>query len=207
MHVNQSINETTFFINENNQFVLNILKNVLGIPCDSAYTMNSDSDYDSASFMIYDEHKRANTSFSAEYDGTLKEFHLSMEHSIYPFEGYDFHEYLYTCNVILDSDLNYLRTEIAFHAADDEADMLIFIEDGSGISVSYLSPPTFFEEFILTSKNFMTDSFNYEAVFLTELYIKHPSIFNTYTITELFEARNDTVLLTAMTQVADMATI
>jgi hypothetical protein len=130
-----------------------------------------------------------------------------MEHSIYPFEGYDFHEYLYTCNVILDSDLNYLRTEVAFHAADYDADMLIFIEDGSGISVSYLSPPLIFDEFILTSKNFMTHLFNDEAVFLTELYVNNPAIFNTYTMTELFEARTDTVLLTSMKQVSDMSII
>lgn len=209
MHVNQSTNETTFFINENNKYVLNILKKVLGIPCDSLYTMKSDSDYDadSALFTIYDEHKLANTSFSADYDGSLKEFHLSMEHIIYPFETYDFHEYLYTCNVILDSNLNYLRTEIAFHAAFEEDNMLIFIEDGSGISVSYLSPPAFFEEYILTSKNFMTDLFKHEAVFLTELYVDHPSIFNTYTITELFEACDNMALLTSMKQVSDMATI
>lgn len=207
MHVNQSINETTFFINENNEFVLNILKKVLNIPFDSAYIMKSDNDEDSF-FTIYDEHNKSNTSFSVEYDGPLKEFHLSMDHAIYPFERYDFYEYLYTCNVILDSDLNYLRTEITFHAAADyDADMLIFIEDGNNISVSYLSPPTFFEEFVLTSTNFMTDSFNDEAVFLTELYVKNPSIFNTYTIPELFDARSDTVLLNAMTQVSDMATI
>lgn len=206
MHVNQSINEITFFINENNKFVLNILKKVLGIPSDSAYTMKSDNDEDS-SFTIYDDHKRSNTSFSAEYDGSLKEFSLSMEHVIYPFEGYDFNDYLYTCNVILDADLNYLRTEVAFHAADYDADMLIFIEDGSGISVSYLSPPLIFDEFILTSKNFMTHLFNDEAVFLTELYVNHSAIFNTYTMTELFEARADTLLLNSMKQISDMATI
>jgi hypothetical protein len=206
MPINQSINETTFFINENNKFVLNILKKVLGIPLDSAYTMRSDND-ESSFFTIYDEHNRSNTSFSAEYYGTLKEFHLSMEHVIYPFEGYNFNDYLYTCNVVLDSNLNYLRTEVAFHAADYDADMLIFIEDGSGISVSYLSPPLIFEEFILTSKNFMTHLFNDEAVFLTELYVKNPAIFNNYTMTELFEARTDTVLLTSMKQVSDMAII
>lgn len=208
MYNDQSNNEITFFINENNKFVLNILKNVLGIPFDSVYTMESDCDDSVSSFFtIYDEHKTSSTPFSVEYDTDLKEFHLFIEHVIYPFESYDFHEYRYSCNVILDSELNYLRTEIAFQSANDQTDMLIFMEDGNGISVSYLSPPTFFEDFVLTSKNFMTDSFNDEAIFLTELYSSHPSIFMTYSIADLFNARTDTILLNDMKQISDMATI
>lgn len=208
MYNDQSNNEITFFINENNKFVLNILKNVLGIPFDSVYTMESDCDDSVSSFFtIYDEHKTSSTPFSVEYDTDLKEFHLFIEHVIYPFESYDFHEYRYSCNVILDSELNYLRTEIAFQSANDQTDMLIFMEDGNGISVSYLSPPTFFEGFVLTSKNFMTDSFNDEAIFLTELYSSHPSIFMTYSIADLFNARTDTILLNDMKQISDMATI
>lgn len=208
MSNDQSNNEITFFINENNKFVLNILKNVLGMPFDSVYTMESDCDDSVSSFFtIYDEHKTSSTPFSVEYDTDLKEFHLFIEHVIYPFESYDFHEYRYSCNVILDSELNYLRTEIAFQSANDQTDMLIFMEDGNGISVSYLSPPTFFEDFVLTSKNFMTDSFNDEAIFLTELYSSHPSIFRTYSIADLFNARTDTILLNDMKQISDMATI
>lgn len=208
MYNDQSNNEITFFINENNKFVLNILKNVLGMPFDSVYTMESDCDDSVSSFFtIYDEHKTSSTPFSVEYDTDLKEFHLFIEHVIYPFESYDFHEYRYSCNVILDSELNYIRTEIAFQSANDQTDMLVFIEDGSGISVSYLSPPTIFEDFVLTSKNFMTDSFNDEAIFLTELYSSHTSIFRTYSIADLFNARTDTILLNDMKQISDMATI
>jgi len=208
MYNDQSNNEITFFINENNKFVLNILKNVLGMPFDSVYTMESDCDDSVSSFFtIYDEHKTSSTPFSVEYDTDLKEFHLFIEHVIYPFESYDFHEYRYSCNVILDSELNYIRTEIAFQSANDQTDMLVFIEDGSGISVSYLSPPTIFEDFVLTSKNFMTDSFNDEAIFLTELYSSHTSIFRTYSIADLFNAQTDTILLNDMKQISDMATI
>lgn len=198
----------TYFINENNKIVLNILKNVLGFPLESVYTMEADCDDSGSSFFtIYDENKTSSTPFSVEYDTDLKEFYLFIEHVIYPFENYDFHEYRYSCNVILDLELNYLRTEIAFQSANDQTDMLIFMEDGNGISVSYLSPPTFFEDFVLTSKNFMTDSFNDEAIFLTELYSSYPSIFRTYSIADLFNARTDTILLNDMKQISDMATI
>jgi hypothetical protein len=85
--------------------------------------------------------------------------------------------------------------------------MLIFIEEEGQISVSYLSPPDFFDEFILRSKNFMTDAFNYEAFFLTNLYISCPYIFRTYSIADLFNARTDIILLNDMKQISDMATI
>lgn len=56
MSLYQSVNESTFFINENNQHVLNILKTVLAIPNEHAYTMKSDN-LETKFFMIYDGEK------------------------------------------------------------------------------------------------------------------------------------------------------
>lgn len=222
MPSNQSINESTFFINENNQHVLNILKTVLAIPAEYAYTMKPDG-LDSNFFMIYDSDKTAYTSFSVEYNEPvrklyqstfgdsepIKEFYLSMGCRIFPFEGYDINNYEYMCTVILDKDLNYLRTEVCFRTQQENDDMLIFIESKGQIKANFInwSSPAFFEYFILTSKNFMTDSFNYETFFLTDLYVSNPSIFRTYSIADLFNARTDTILLNDMKQISDMATI
>lgn len=206
MPLNQSVNEITFFINENNQHILDILKAVLGIPSNQPYTMKSDNEH-SAFFMIYDGNNTGYTSFSVEYLEQVKEFNISMGCAIKPFENYDFNNHLYACTVILDSTLKYIRTELTFYETNEDNDMLIFIEEDGNICVSYLSPPAIFEEFILTSKNFMTDSFHYEVFFLTDLYVTYPSIFKTYTIAELFNARTDSVLLNDMKQISDMATI
>ena len=206
MSLYQSVNESTFFINENNQHVLNILKTVLAIPNEHAYTMKSDN-LETKFFMIYDGENTVYTSFSVEYNAIKKEFNLSIGHAIYPFDGYDIDFYQYMCTVILDKDLNYLRTEVLFSTQEKSDHMLIFIEKNGQIEVSYLSNPASFEDFILTSKNFMTDHFNYETFFLTDLYVSNPSIFKTYSIAELFNARTDTVLLNNMKQISDMVTI
>lgn len=206
MPFNQSIDTPAFFINENNQGVLNILKTVLAIPAEHNYTMKPESST-SNFFMIYDDYNIVYTSFSVEYDEFTKEFNLSMGCSIFPFESYDSESYEYTCVVILDDDINYLRTEVGFYSQEESDNMLIFIEEEGQISVSYLSPPDFFDEFILRSKNFMTDAFNYETFFLTDLYISCPYIFRTYSIADLFNARTDIILLNDMKQISDMATI
>lgn len=206
MPFNQSINTPAFFINENNQGVLNILKTVLAIPAEHNYTMKPESNT-SNFFMIYDGYNIAHTSFSVEYDEFTKEFNLSMECSISPFESYDSDGYEYTCVVILDDDINYLRTEVEFYSEEESNNMLIFIEEEGQISVSYLSQPDFFDEFILRSKNFMTDAFNHETFFLINLYIFCPYMFRTYSIADLFNARTDIILLNDMKQISDMATI
>jgi len=203
MTTHQHTYNSSFFVNENSQYVLDILKKVIGINKKLLYTMTFNEEDEI--FVVFDENGNEYMQFLVKYHADNKEFELSLKLSIDTFNKYS-SSIIYYCGVILDSRLTYQRTELYF-CLRNFAYSLAFVVNKEGIYVSYLSENSIVEGYELISKKFMTTAFDLEISYLLDLFVSYHSIFDSYTIAELFAARNNSVAINDMKKVADMLTI
>lgn len=203
MNPTQHAGYASFFINENNQYVLNIVKKVIGINQKLLYTMKFDEK--EKSFIIFDESGTEHSQFSVKYHSDNKEFELSLNIDIGAFKQYG-SSIIYYSGIILDSRLTYQRTQLYFCLRHFDYS-LAFVIDKDGIYVSYVADHSSFECYELVSKKFMTAAFERETSYLLDLFVSYHSLFDSYTIAELFAARDNSVAINDMKKVADMLII
>ena len=192
-----------FFISENSQYVLNIVKKVIGINQKILYTMTFDEKQES--FIISDEAGKEHSQFTVKYHSDNKEFEIALNIEIEAFKQYSSSSFYYI-GIILDSRLNYQRTQLYFCLRKFDYS-LAFVIDKDGIFVSYVSEHSSFECHELVCKKFMTTAFERETSYLLDLFVNYRSLFDSYTIAELFAARDNSVAIDDMKQVADMLVI
>lgn len=192
-----------FFISENSQYVLNIVKKVIGINQKILYTMTFDEKQES--FIISDEAGKEHSQFTVKYHSDNKEFELSLNIDIEAFKPYGTST-IYYSGIILDARLTYQRTQLYFCLRQVDYS-LAFVIDKDGIFVSYISEHSSFECYELVCKKFMTAAFDRETSYLLDLFVNYRSLFDSYTIAELFSARGNSVAINDMKRVADMLTI
>jgi hypothetical protein len=203
MNATHHADYAAFFIDENSQYVLNIVKKVIGINQKLLYTMTFSEKQ--KSFIIYDETGKEHSQFTVKYHSDQKEFELALNINIDAFKKYSSSS-IYYSGIILDSRLNYQRTQLYFCLRHFDYS-LAFVIDKDGIYVSYVSEHSSFECYELVCKKFMTAAFERETSYLLDLFVSHHSLFDSYTIAELFSARNNSVAINDMKKVADMLTI
>jgi hypothetical protein len=203
MHPTQHADYACFFINENSQYVLNIVKKVIGINQKLLYTMAFDEKQEA--FIISDETGKEHSQFTVKYHSDNKEFELALNIEIEAFKRYSSSS-IYYSGIILDSRLNYQRTQLYFCLRKFDYS-LAFVIDKDGIYVSYVSEHSSFECYEIVCKKFMTAAFERETSYLLDLFVSYHSLFDSYTIAELFTARNNSVAIDDMKKVADMLII
>lgn len=203
MNATHHADYAAFFIDENSQYVLNIVKKVIGINQKLLYTMTFSEKQ--KSFIIYDETGKEHSQFTVKYHSDQKEFELALNINIDAFKKYSSSS-LYYSGIILDSRLNYQRTQLYFCLRKFDYS-LAFVIDKDGIYASYISEHSSFECYELVCKKFMTTAFKRETSYLLDLFVNYHSIFDSYTIAELFAARDNSVAIDDMKKVADMLTI
>lgn len=203
MSVSQQEKFACFFINENSDHVLKIVKKVIGINQKLLYTLKYD-EY-SQMFAIFDELDEIHSQFSVKYHSDNKEFELSLNINIEAFKPYS-SSIIYYSGIILDSRLNYQRTQLYFCLRQVDYS-LAFVIDKDGIFVSYVSEHSSFESYELVCKKFMNTAFERETSYLLDLFVNYQSLFDSYTIADLFAARGNSVAINDMKRVADMLTI
>jgi hypothetical protein len=203
MSVSQQEKFACFFINENSDHVLKIIKKVIGINQKALYTLKYTEQ--SNMFTILDEAGEFHSHFSVKYHSDNKEFELSLNIDIEAFNPYGT-SIIYYSGIILDARLTYQRTQLYFCLRQVDYS-LAFVIDKDGIFVSYVSEHSSFECHELVCKKFMTTAFEREISYLLDLFVNYRSLFDSYTIAELFAARNNSVAINDMKKVADMLTI
>lgn len=203
MSVSQQEKFACFFINENSDHVLKIIKKVIGINQKALYTLKYTEQ--SNMFSILDESGEFHSHFSVKYHSDNKEFELSLNIDIEAFKPYGTST-IYYSGIILDARLTYQRTQLYFCLRQVDYS-LAFVIDKDGIFVSYISEHSSFECYELVCKKFMTAAFDRETSYLLDLFVNYRSLFDSYTIAELFSARGNSVAINDMKRVADMLTI
>lgn len=203
MNATQHADFAYFFINENSNHVIDTLKKVIGINKKLLYTMEFNQE--DKQFIVYDEKGAEHFNFSVKYHPDHKEFELSLNVQIDTFQKYSA-SIIYYCGVILDARLTYQRTELYFCLRQFEYS-LAFSIDKDGIYVSYISDHSVMECYELISKKFMSRAFDLEITYLLDLFVNYKSIFDSYTIAELFSVRDNILALYDMKKVSDMLNI
>lgn len=195
--------EAAFFVNENSQHVLDVVKKVLGISPKLLYSIGYDKK-DNV-FFIFDENGREHSHLIANYSEIDKEFNLSINMKIEPFQKH-IRSLIYQCKLVFDSRLNYDRTEIYICPRKKEH-TLAFVVNKEGIYVSYVEERSIIESYPLVSKKIMSKAFDREVAYLLDFLINYSSLFDNYTISELFGVRDNPVAINDMKNISEMITI
>lgn len=195
--------EASFFVNENSQHVLDVVKKVLGISPKLLYSIEF---YKKDNiFFIYDENGTEHSHLVAAYSYVDKEFKLDINMKIEAFQKH-LRSLIYKCNLIFDSRLNYQRTEI-YVCPRKKEHTLAFVVNKEGIHVSYVEEHSIIESYPLVSKKIMSKTFDKEVAYLLDFLINHSSIFDNYNISDLFAIRDNPVAINDMKNISEMITI
>jgi hypothetical protein len=200
---NQYANEAVFFVNENSQHVLDIFKRVFSINQKLLYSITLDNEEDV--FLIFDENGNEHSHFIATYSDIDKEFNLTVNLKIHPFQKH-IRSLTYQSKMVFDSRLNYQRTEIYICPRKKEH-TLAFVVNKEGIYVSYVEERSIIESYPLVSKKIMSKAFDKEVAYLLDFLINYSSLFDNYTISELFGVRDNPVAINDMKKISEMITI
>lgn len=200
---NQYADKAAFFVSENSQHVLDVFKRVFGINQKLLYSLTF-YEYDNI-FVIFDENGEGHADFVASYSDIDKEFSLTVNIKFEPFQKH-IRSLLYQCKLVFDSRLNYQRTEI-YVCPRKKEHTLAFVVNKEGICVSYVEERSIIESYPLTSKKIMSKSFNKEASYLLDFLINYSSLFDSYTISELFAVRDNPIAINDMKEISSMITI
>lgn len=200
---NQYAHEAAFFVNENSQHVLDIFKRVFGINQKLLYSVTFDDDENV--FLIFDENGQEHSHFVVIYSDIDKEFNLTFNIKIEPFQKH-IRSLIYQCKLVFDSRLNYQRAEIYICPRKKEH-TLAFVANKEGIYVSYVEERSIIESYPLFSKKIMSKAFEKEVAYLLDFLINYSSLFDNYTISELFGVRDNPVAINDMKNISEMITI
>lgn len=200
---NKYINEAVFFVNENSEHVLDVFKRVFSINQKLLYSMRLDKD--DTVFLIFDENGHEHSHFVATYSDIDKEFNLTVNLKIEPFQKH-IRSLIYQSKLVFDSRLNYQRTEIYICPRKKEH-TLAFVANKEGVFVSYVDEHSVIESYQLVSKKIMSKSFEQEVAYLLDFLINYSSLFDNYTISELFGVRDNPVAINDMKNISEMITI
>ena len=200
---NQYANEAVFFVNENSQHVLDVFKRVFSINHKLLYSITLDNEDDV--FLIFDENGNEHSHFIATYSNIDKEFNLTVNLKIDPFQKH-IRSITYQSKLVFDSRLNYQRAEIYICPRKKEH-TLAFVANKEGIYVSYVEERSIIESYPLVSKKIMSKAFEKEVAYLLDFLINYSSLFDNYTISELFGVRDNPVAINDMKNISEMITI
>lgn len=200
---NQYADKAAFFVNENSQHVLDVFKRVFGINQKLLYSVTFDED-DNV-FLIFDENGNEHSHFVASYSDIDKEFNLTVNIVMETFQKH-IRSLIYQSKLVFDSRLNYDRTEIYICPRKKEH-TLAFVMDKKGICVSYVEECSVIESYPLISKKIMSKAFDKEVAYLLDFLINYSSLFDNYTISELFDVRGNPVAINDMKNISEMITI
>jgi len=200
---NQYADKAAFFVNENSQHVLDVFKRVFGINQKLLYSVTFDED-DNV-FLIFDENGNEHSHFVASYSDIDKEFNLTVNIVMGTFQKH-IRSLIYQSKLVFDSRLNYDRTEIYICPRKKEH-TLAFVANKEGVCVSYVEERSIIESYPLLSKKIMSKAFDKEASYLLDFLLNYSSLFDSYTISELFAVRDNPIAINDMKNISEMITI